>query len=173
MCPCRQLCVPHNAADTAGHRNVHCRYETTELAIGINHTVFFLQNQTLSICSLHQPVDLLQHCEFDRQSDLDCSLCSITCCCSCVAVRALPPVNLSTHDPGDGGRILQWASPYSSSSLNQQLIYQLSYRTHRQDSWTVSNTHFHLSTIMNSFMISDSFIQLRSQIETQVRCSKR
>ncbi|XP_028267056.1 cytokine receptor common subunit beta isoform X2 [Parambassis ranga] len=111
----RQLCVPHNAAHTAGHRNMHCRYETADLSIGINHTVFFLQNQTLSICSLHQSVDLFQH------------------------LKARSPVNLSTHDPGDGGRKLRWSSPYSSPSLNQQLIYQLSYRTHGEDSWTTKD----------------------------------
>ncbi|KAI4822241.1 hypothetical protein KUCAC02_007800 [Chaenocephalus aceratus] len=77
-------------------------------------------NNTLCSSVPHTPLDLSHH------------------------VRARPPVNLSCHDGGDGGRRLSWSSPYpSSSSLNRNLTYQLSYRTHGQDNWTsedVTNT---------------------------------
>lgn len=65
-----------------------------------------------------------------------------TCVFLCCTVRARPPVNLFTHDAGDGGRQLSWSSPYPpSSSLNQKIMYQLSYRTETQDNWTVSMKH--------------------------------
>ncbi|XP_010773715.1 uncharacterized protein [Notothenia coriiceps] len=111
----REQCLPCGAEDEREHRTVQCRYETRTFAIGIKHTVFFLENNTLCSSVPHKPLDLSQH------------------------LRARPPVNLSSHDGGDGGRRLSWSSPYpSSSSLNRNLTYQLSYRTHGQDKWTVS-----------------------------------
>ncbi|XP_030591898.1 cytokine receptor common subunit beta [Archocentrus centrarchus] len=113
----RKLCVPYDATNLA-----NCRYETNVFSIGIIHTAFFRENKTLSTCSSasHKPLRLLQH------------------------LRTLPPVNLSTHDAADGGRKLIWSSPYPpSSSLNNNLTYQLSYKMHRQSSWTtvdVTNT---------------------------------
>ncbi|KAF3846697.1 hypothetical protein F7725_003775 [Dissostichus mawsoni] len=116
----REQCLPCGAEDEREHRTVQCRYETRAFAIGIKHTVFFLENNTLCSSVPHKPLDLSQH------------------------LRARPPVNLSSHDGGDGGRRLSWSSPYpSSSSLNRNLTYQLSYRTHGQDNWTsedVTNT---------------------------------
>ncbi|XP_023145249.1 cytokine receptor common subunit beta [Amphiprion ocellaris] len=114
----RELCEPYSAADTAEGKTVHCRYKTPLFVIGVKHTVFFLKNNTENICSSvrRTSLDLFQH------------------------VRALPPVNLSTHEAGDGGRRILWSSPYpSSSSLSRNLSYQLSYRTHSQDSWTTEN----------------------------------
>ncbi|XP_010734181.3 cytokine receptor common subunit beta [Larimichthys crocea] len=115
----REQCVRDDAAaqDATENRTVHCRYNTDLFAIGIKHTVFFLKNETESICSVrHEPLDLSQH------------------------LRARHPVNLSTHDAGDGGQLLSWSSPYpSSSSLNENITYQLSYRTDRQDSWTMED----------------------------------
>ena len=62
--------------------------------------------------------------------------------CLFCTVRARPPVNLSSFEAGDGGQRLQWSSPYPpSSSLNQNLTYQLGYRTQAQDFWTVSHKH--------------------------------
>lgn len=53
------------AQDATENRTVHCRYNTDLFAIGIKHTVFFLKNETESICSVrHEPLDLSQHCEF-------------------------------------------------------------------------------------------------------------
>ncbi|XP_071060194.1 LOW QUALITY PROTEIN: cytokine receptor common subunit beta [Pseudochaenichthys georgianus] len=117
----REQCLPCGALeDGREHRTVQCRYETRTFSIGIKHTVFFLENNTLCSSVPHKPLDLSQH------------------------LRARPPVNLSCHDGGDGGRRLSWSSPYpSSSSLNRNLTYQLSYRTHGQDNWTsedVTNT---------------------------------
>ncbi|KAK5885288.1 hypothetical protein CesoFtcFv8_019015 [Champsocephalus esox] len=117
----REQCLPCGALeDGREHRTVQCRYETRTFSIGIKHTVFFLENNTLCSSVPHTPLDLSQH------------------------LRARPPVNLSCHDGGDGGRRLSWSSPYpSSSSLNRNLTYQLSYRTHGQDNWTsedVTNT---------------------------------
>ncbi|KAF1379245.1 hypothetical protein PFLUV_G00174080 [Perca fluviatilis] len=124
----REQCIPHGAEvrDASEHRTVQCRYETHAFSIGIQHTVFFLKNKTLSPCSSvpHKPLDLFQN------------------------LRARPPVNLSTHDEGDGVRRLSWSSPYaSSSSLNKNLTYQLSFKTDRQDNWTsedVTNTSMKL-----------------------------
>ncbi|KAJ4932186.1 hypothetical protein JOQ06_010611 [Pogonophryne albipinna] len=116
----REQCLPCGAEDGREHRTVQCRDETRTFAIGIKHTVFFLENNTLCSSVPHKPLDLSQH------------------------LRARPPVNLSSRDGGDGGRRLSWSSPYpSSSSLNRNLTYQLSYRTHGQDNWTsedVTNT---------------------------------
>ncbi|XP_042361757.1 cytokine receptor common subunit beta isoform X2 [Plectropomus leopardus] len=120
----REQCVPYGAEvqDASGHRTVQCRYNTRIFSIGIKHTVFFLENKTLNVCSSvpHAPLDLSQH------------------------LRARPPVNLSIHGGGDGGRRLSWSSPYPSSSpLNRNITYQLSYRTNEQDNWTsedVTNT---------------------------------
>ncbi|XP_069557520.1 LOW QUALITY PROTEIN: cytokine receptor common subunit beta [Brachyistius frenatus] len=119
----RKLCTPHPVAE---HRMVHCKYKTRTFSIGIKHTVFFLKNETLSLCSSvpNKSLDLFQH------------------------LKARPPLNLSTHDAGDGGRRLRWSSPYPSfSSLNRNLTYQLSYRTHREDNWItldVANTSLKL-----------------------------
>ncbi|XP_037648266.1 cytokine receptor common subunit beta [Sebastes umbrosus] len=120
----RKQCVPYGAEvqDASEHRTVQCRYEAQAFSIGIEHTVFFLENKTLTLCSSvpHKPLDLSQH------------------------LKARPPENLSTQGAGDGGRRLRWSSPYSSSSsLNKHITYQLSYRTHTQDTWTtwkVTNT---------------------------------
>ncbi|XP_072225687.1 cytokine receptor common subunit beta [Leuresthes tenuis] len=113
-----ELCVPLDAANAAEPESVHCRYETKLFAIAIHHTVFFLDNNTMTVCSSvpHQSAALSQH------------------------LRARPPVNLSSFEAGDGGQRLQWSSPYPpSSSLNKDLTYQLGYRTQAQDFWTVEN----------------------------------
>ncbi|XP_073350623.1 cytokine receptor common subunit beta [Pagrus major] len=121
-----ELCVPHNASVQDEHRTVQCRYPTKTFYMALKHTVFFLENKTGTLCTSvqHEPLDLSQH------------------------LRARPPVDLSTHDAGDGGRRLSWSSPYpSSSSLNQNITYQLSYRTDGQDIWTtedVANTSMKL-----------------------------
>ncbi|XP_049416658.1 cytokine receptor common subunit beta [Epinephelus fuscoguttatus] len=120
----KEQCVPYGAKeqDASGHRTVQCRYKTRAFSIGIEHTVFFLKDKTQRNCSSvqHKRLDLSQH------------------------LRARPPVNLSIHDGGDGGRWLSWSSPYSpSSTLNRNITYQLSYRTDEQDNWTseeVTNT---------------------------------
>ncbi|XP_041813080.1 cytokine receptor common subunit beta isoform X2 [Chelmon rostratus] len=120
----REQCLPYGPAaqDTSEHRTVQCRYKTSALSIGIRHTVFFLKEKTETLCSSvpRKPLALSQR------------------------LRARPPVGLSTHDAGDGGRRLSWSSPYpSSSSLNRNITYQLRYRTDRQDNWTtesVTNT---------------------------------
>ncbi|XP_035511668.1 cytokine receptor common subunit beta isoform X2 [Morone saxatilis] len=117
-------CLPYGNASQ--HRRFQCRYETRAFAISIKHTVFFLKNKTETICSSvpHRPLNLSQH------------------------LRAHPPVNLSTHVEGDGGQHLTWSSFYpSTSSLNKNIMYQLSYRTETQDNWTtedVTNTSMKL-----------------------------
>ncbi|XP_040010489.1 cytokine receptor common subunit beta [Xiphias gladius] len=121
----RKLCVPYTPPVQEKNENVQCRYKTNVFSIGISHTVFFDKNETLSNCSSvpRKPLDVSQH------------------------LRARPPVDLSTHDASDGGQRLNWSSPYPSSSpLNKNLTYQLSYRTDRQD-WTtedVTNTSIKL-----------------------------
>uniref|UniRef100_A0A3P8Y0U2 Fibronectin type-III domain-containing protein n=1 Tax=Esox lucius TaxID=8010 RepID=A0A3P8Y0U2_ESOLU len=52
------------------------------------------------------------------------------------------PVNLSEQAVEGGGRLLTWSSPYpQSSSLTSTLIYQVNYRSYRQDDWTVVETN--------------------------------
>ncbi|XP_006798149.1 cytokine receptor common subunit beta [Neolamprologus brichardi] len=118
-CPCREVkCEPFDPRDAAKHRDVRCRYKANAFGISLKHTAFFLQNKTcLSSSSVqHKTLHLLQH------------------------LKALPPANLSTHDAADGGRKLIWSSPYPpSSSLNKNLTYQLSYKTHREDNWVTVN----------------------------------
>uniref|UniRef100_A0A8C4DT71 Fibronectin type-III domain-containing protein n=1 Tax=Dicentrarchus labrax TaxID=13489 RepID=A0A8C4DT71_DICLA len=117
-------CMPYGNASE--HRRFQCRYKTRAFSIGIKHTVFFLKEKTETICSSvpHRPLNLSQH------------------------LRARPPVNLSTHVEGDGGQRLTWSSSYpSTSSLNKNITYQLSYRTETQDNWTtedVTNTSMKL-----------------------------
>uniref|UniRef100_A0A3Q3M0K4 Interleukin-3 receptor class 2 subunit beta-like n=1 Tax=Labrus bergylta TaxID=56723 RepID=A0A3Q3M0K4_9LABR len=121
-------CEPNKAAeqrDASEHRMVQCRFKTQNIttlyfAIGIEHTVFFLDKKTPCSSGPRRTLDLSQH------------------------LRARTPESLSTHDEGDGGRRLSWSSPYpSSSSLNKHITYQLSYTTETQDNWTtldVTNT---------------------------------
>ncbi|XP_040917904.1 cytokine receptor common subunit beta [Toxotes jaculatrix] len=122
----RKLCEPDSPQIQDEPGMVQCTYKTKAFSIGIHHTVFFLKNDTQTICSpvQHKPQHLSQY------------------------LRARPPVDLSTHDTGDGGRQLSWSSPYPpSSSLNKNLTYQLSYRTDRRDTWTtedITNTSMKL-----------------------------
>ncbi|KAM6965943.1 cytokine receptor common subunit beta [Tautogolabrus adspersus] len=114
-------CEPYKAAEDASeHMMVECRFKTRAFSIGIKHTVFFLDKETLCSSVPSRTLDLSQH------------------------LRARTPENLSTHDEGDGSRRLSWSSPYpSSSSLNKHITYQLSYTTDTQDNWTtldVTNT---------------------------------
>lgn len=65
-CPCRVLCVPYNPPKQDEHGTVHCKYDARAFSIGIKHTVFFLKNKSLTVCSSVQnkPLDLSQLCEF-------------------------------------------------------------------------------------------------------------
>lgn len=136
QCPvvCRELCVQRGPRGHDG--TVQCRCNARWFSIGTGHTFFFLPDEAATLCS-PVPVELAQRREFicddDRKDPVRCysSLCR--------AVRARPPLDLTTQDAGDGGRRLSWSSPYpSSSSLNQNLTYRLSYRADGQDNWTVS-----------------------------------
>ncbi|KAM9346040.1 cytokine receptor common subunit beta [Symphorus nematophorus] len=113
-------CCPSSVPgqNASEHRTVQCRYETPAFAIGIKHTVFFFNKKTETLCTSasHRTLHPSQH------------------------LRAHPPVGLSTHAVGDGGWQLSWSSPYpSSSSLNKNIKYQLSYRTHGQDNCTIED----------------------------------
>lgn len=156
LCLHSELCVPFNAA--ADNGTVHCRYKTPLLAISISHTVFFLNNETKSLCSFApRKFDRLAlSCEFKRQWAQQSVFQDqpLYRCGSCGIVRALPPLNLSSSEEDDGGRRLQWSSPYPLSSLNQNLTYQVSYRTQTEDSWTVSPKHaFSDSEHLDTFLI--------------------
>uniref|UniRef100_A0A8D3A3A1 Fibronectin type-III domain-containing protein n=1 Tax=Scophthalmus maximus TaxID=52904 RepID=A0A8D3A3A1_SCOMX len=112
----RNLCVPYDPPYQDEHGTVQCRYKTLAFSIGIKHTVFFLKNATVCSSVAPEPLDLSLH------------------------LRAREPANLSTHDPGDGGRRVSWSSPYpSTSSLDKNLTYQLSYRPDDQDNWTTED----------------------------------
>ncbi|CAJ1075950.1 cytokine receptor common subunit beta isoform X1 [Xyrichtys novacula] len=124
-----ELCEPFEAEgiDPSENRTVQCRYQTRAFAISIEHTVFFLDKKTQCSSVHHKTLDLTQH------------------------LRARTPVNLSTHETGDGGRWIGWTSPYSSS-LNQNITYQLSYKKDTQDHWTrltVSNTSVKLQELVS------------------------
>lgn len=143
----RKQCVPYGAEaqDAVEHRTVQCRYKTPVFAIGIKHTVFFLKNKTVCSSVPHKPLDLSQH------------------------LRTRPPVNLSTHDGGDGGRRLSWSSPYpSSSSLNKHIKYQLSYRIHKQDNWTTEDaTNTSVKLAKRSFLAGCRY-EARVRAQTSV-----
>ncbi|XP_054616766.1 cytokine receptor common subunit beta isoform X3 [Dunckerocampus dactyliophorus] len=99
-----------------GHRTVQCRYETRSFSIGIEHTVFFHEDDILCSSVPRKPLRLSHH------------------------LRARTPVDLSTHDTGDGHVLLKWSNPYPAhSSLNRSLMYQLSYKADRQATWTIMN----------------------------------
>ncbi|XP_054891391.1 cytokine receptor common subunit beta [Poeciliopsis prolifica] len=110
-----ELCVPFKDEKTTEDGVAQCRYETLVLGMGVSHTVFFVNNQTTSLCSSskHTSLDLVQH------------------------LRARPPGGLTASEDSDGSYRLKWSSPYPpSSSLNQNLSYQLSFRTQVEDGWT-------------------------------------
>ncbi|XP_032443540.1 cytokine receptor common subunit beta isoform X1 [Xiphophorus hellerii] len=110
-----ELCVPFKDEKTTEDGVVQCRYKTLVLGVGISHTVFFTNNQTTSFCSSskHTSLDLVQR------------------------LRAHPPGGLTASEESDGSYWLKWSSPYPpSSSLNQNLSYQLSFRTQDEDGWT-------------------------------------
>ncbi|XP_014846964.1 PREDICTED: cytokine receptor common subunit beta-like [Poecilia mexicana] len=111
-------CVPFKDEKTTEDGVVQCRYKTSMLGIGINHAVFFMNNQTTSLCSSskHSTLDLVQH------------------------LRARPPGGLTAFEESEGSYRLRWSSPYPpSSSLNQNLSYQLSFRTQAEDGWTTED----------------------------------
>ncbi|XP_037331171.2 cytokine receptor common subunit beta [Pungitius pungitius] len=115
-----EKCAPHSAEvqDGGPHRTAQCRYSTSAFSLGIKHTVFFVEGKAPTPCSSGRlkPGNLHQH------------------------LRTRPPENVSTRGAGDGDRRLVWSSPYpSSSTLNEGLTYQLSYRTDRQDDWTTED----------------------------------
>ncbi|XP_068192693.1 cytokine receptor common subunit beta isoform X2 [Antennarius striatus] len=119
----RQQCLPYDAADQhhshrSEYKTVQCRYNTGAFSIGIKHVAFFLETNTETLCSSasRKPLDLSQH------------------------LRSRPPVDVAVHDAGDGGWWLSWSSPYpSSSTLNNDVTYQPSYRTDGQDDWMTEN----------------------------------
>uniref|UniRef100_A0A3Q2SWE7 Interleukin-3 receptor class 2 subunit beta n=1 Tax=Fundulus heteroclitus TaxID=8078 RepID=A0A3Q2SWE7_FUNHE len=111
-----ELCVPVEAENATEDGVVRCKYETPVFTMGINHTVFFTDNRTTSLCSSsqHTPQDLARH------------------------LRARPPGNLSVSEGSNGSRTLRWSSPYPpASSLNENLTYQLSFRAQAEDRWTI------------------------------------
>ncbi|KAM4635624.1 cytokine receptor common subunit beta [Polymixia lowei] len=112
-------CVPYGLPEQGADERwtVQCRCNIKRFAIGVDHT-FFFKTKTLTSCSLvsHKTLELSQQ----------------------LSVR--PPGKLSVHSAEGGGRLLRWSSPYpSSSSLNKNLNYQVSYRTERQDDWTTED----------------------------------
>ncbi|XP_061702897.1 cytokine receptor common subunit beta [Syngnathoides biaculeatus] len=98
------------------NRTVRCRYKTPSFSIGIQHTVFFVKDDTSCSPAPHKPLKLTE-------------------------VRARAPADLSKFDDGDERLWLKWSSPYpTSSSLNKSLRYQVGYKAERQDTWTIMNT---------------------------------
>uniref|UniRef100_A0A3Q3VL98 Fibronectin type-III domain-containing protein n=1 Tax=Mola mola TaxID=94237 RepID=A0A3Q3VL98_MOLML len=144
----REQCMPFGtpAQHESERRIVQCRYNDTAFSIGINHTVFFLEDTKQTHCSYVSP----------RPLDLSKRL------------RARPPVNLSTHDAGNGGRLLRWHSPYpSSSSLNQNITYQLSYRRDGEDNWMTEDAR------NTSMKLEKQLLVLGHTYEARVRARVR
>ncbi|XP_061741091.1 cytokine receptor common subunit beta isoform X2 [Nerophis ophidion] len=99
-----------------GHRTAECKYETRSFSIGIEHTAFFHKDGVLCPSVPHKPLERYHH------------------------LRARTPVDLAAHDTGDGNVLLNWSSPYpAQSSLTKNLLYQVSYRPEREDTWTIRN----------------------------------
>ncbi|XP_047214256.1 cytokine receptor common subunit beta-like [Girardinichthys multiradiatus] len=127
-----ELCVPFEAENATEDGVVHCRFKTFVFAIGTRHTVFFMNNQTASLCSpsQHTAQDLVQH------------------------MRARPPGNLSVSEQNDGSQMLQWSSPYPpSSSLNKNLTFQLSFRHQAEDTWTIKTVATTRMTIKRQWLL--------------------
>lgn len=63
LCPRREPCTrysnPKGGASEPG--TAHCRHHTTVFAIGVSHTVLFLEDQTERLCQTR--VNLSQHCK--------------------------------------------------------------------------------------------------------------
>ncbi|XP_043956673.1 cytokine receptor common subunit beta [Gambusia affinis] len=106
-----ELCGPFKDEKTTEDGVVQCRHKTRVLGLGTSHTVFFVNNQTASLCSSSKHTSL--------------------------RLRARPPGGLTASEESDGSYWLKWSSPYPpSSSLNQNVSYQLSFRTQVEDEWT-------------------------------------
>ncbi|XP_029946066.1 cytokine receptor common subunit beta [Salarias fasciatus] len=142
----RKLCLPFDAADAAEERTDNCIFEVYALGHNIKYTVTFsMEPQSLCSPVLKTPLNLQQH------------------------LKALPPVNLSTHDAGEGARRLCWSSPYpSSSSLNRNLSYQLSYRTQGQDGWTMKHVKTSSTTLERSSLLPGHRYEARVRVRASV-----
>lgn len=91
-----------------------CRFETRVFSPKTIYKALF--NDTLELCSSiqHTPQVLSQ------------------------LLRALEPVNLTTSATDGRGRLITWSSPYpQSSALNDDITYEVNYRQHGQNEWTV------------------------------------
>ncbi|KAJ0058169.1 hypothetical protein NL108_009044 [Boleophthalmus pectinirostris] len=89
-----------------------CRYKTRVFSLGTTYTAFF--NKSV-------------HCSTAHNTYLDLS----------TLLRARTPVSLTTSSSEDGGRTITWSSPYpQSSSLNNNITYELSYRSSGHQNWT-------------------------------------
>ncbi|XP_011476759.1 cytokine receptor common subunit beta isoform X1 [Oryzias latipes] len=136
-------CVPSDAPHDP--RFVHCTYKTSLFSIAIKHTVFFTKNQTSSVL----PAGLKSVAHLQE-------------------LRALSPLNLSSHEVGDGDRRLQWLSPYPSSS-SLKLKYRLSYRVETEDHWTeVVNLTETSATLERSSLLEGRRYEARVQAHAGV-----
>ncbi|XP_010903742.1 cytokine receptor common subunit beta isoform X2 [Esox lucius] len=114
--PCKPIGKPAPTVD-GSKLTVQCQYNPSQdsFRISTNHCVYF---KTPSPSRLPKALPL------DRN------------------IRIRLPVNLSEQAVEGGGRLLTWSSPYpQSSSLTSTLIYQVNYRSYRQDDWTVVETN--------------------------------
>lgn len=111
----REQCLPDTTQPATESETEQCSYKTKPFFIGIEHAAYFLEETTETLCShgSRQKLELSKH------------------------LRAKPPVGLSFDDAGDRGWRLTWSSPYSSSSsLNKNITYEISYRKDGQSDWT-------------------------------------
>ncbi|XP_077475648.1 cytokine receptor common subunit beta [Stigmatopora argus] len=113
----RERCEPFGTEilQADGYRTAQCRYETPSFSIGVEHTVYFVKEDKFCSSAPHKPLELSHY------------------------VRARTPMDLSQYDIGDEHLGIKWSSPYPTSSLNQNLLYQLCYKAEKQDTWTIRN----------------------------------
>lgn len=76
-CPSKEMCSRYSTPGegTSEPRTAQCRHHTKVFAIGISHTVFFLDKETERLCQQH--VNLSQHCKMSfnhRQTTETCLL---------------------------------------------------------------------------------------------------
>ncbi|PWA33188.1 hypothetical protein CCH79_00013665 [Gambusia affinis] len=129
-----ELCGPFKDEKTTEDGVVQCRHKTRVLGLGTSHTVFFVNNQTASLCSSSKHTSLRREQQLDVQTKPYGDGGVVWWCCT---VRARPPGGLTASEESDGSYWLKWSSPYPpSSSLNQNVSYQLSFRTQVEDEWT-------------------------------------
>lgn len=75
LCPYREQCLPYTTQCATECETEQCSYKTKPFFIGIEHTAYFLEETTETLCShgSSQKLELSKHCEFTG-----CTLASLS-----------------------------------------------------------------------------------------------